>query len=72
MKSKLKKEYLQESNVTNTIADLFMKNNNTTNITWKYYYHKINADGDYRNATINGDAYDFWNPFAAKPLTSHH
>jgi hypothetical protein len=43
----------------NTIADLFMKNNNTTNITWKYYYHKIIADGDYRNATINGDAYDF-------------
>jgi phospholipase C len=63
----VEKEYLQESNVTNTIADLFMKNNNTTDVTWKYYYHRINADGDYKNATINGDAYDFWNPFAAKP-----
>ena len=51
----VEKEYLQESNVTNTIADLFMKNNNTTtNVTWKYYYHKINADCDYRNATIKG------------------
>jgi phospholipase C len=61
------KEYLRESNVINyTIAESFMNHTNN-GITWKYYYHKINADGDYRNATINGDAYDFWNPLSAKP-----
>ena len=60
------KEYLRESNIINTIAESFMNHTNN-GITWKYYYHKINVDGDYRNATINGDAYDFWNPLAAKP-----
>ena len=61
------KEYLRESNIINkTIAESFMNHTNG-DITWKYYYHKINVDGDYKNATINGDAYDFWNPFAAKP-----
>jgi phospholipase C len=61
------KEYLRESNnINKTIVESFMNHANG-DITWKYYYHKINVDGDYKNATINGDAYDFWNPYSAKP-----
>jgi phospholipase C len=61
------KEYLRESNIINkTIVESFMNHTNG-DITWKYYYHKIDVDGDYKNATINGDAYDFWNPYSAKP-----
>jgi len=56
------KEYLEESNLTRTVADLFM--NNTT-ISWKYYDHPIELGG-YRTAVNNGQAYDYWNPFAAK------
>jgi len=61
----VEKQYLRESNITKTIAESFMNHTNGDDISWKYYYHKINP-GDYRNAVNSGDAYDFWNPFAAK------
>jgi phospholipase C len=61
------KEYLREANHINTIADLFINHtisNTTTSITWKYYYH--NFTEGYEGAIRDGDAYDYWNPFAAK------
>jgi phospholipase C len=62
--SQVEKEYLAESNLTATVADLFM-NSNTSNVTWKYYDHSIQLDG-YKNAIQSGKAYDYWNPFTAK------
>ena len=45
----VEKQYLRESNnITKTIAESFMNHING-DITWKYYYHKIDP-GDYRNA----------------------
>jgi phospholipase C len=64
----VEKEYLEESNLTKTVADLFMNNsnsNNNNNIHWKYYDHPIQLGG-YTTAVNNGQAYDYWNPFAAK------
>ncbi len=55
-------EYLEESNLTKTVADLFM---NDTKISWKYYDHPIQLEG-YSAAVKSGQAYDYWNPFAAK------
>jgi phospholipase C len=58
----IEKKYLEDSNLTNTVADLFM---NKTKISWKYYDHPILLGG-YKKAIENGQAFDFWNPFAAK------
>src|SRR5207253_9735289 len=58
--------YLEESNLTKTVADLFM--NNTHNITWKYYDHLVRA-GNYKAAVSSGRAFEFWNPFSAKGST---
>ena len=58
--------YLEESNLTKTIADLFM--NNPHNITWKYYDHLVKA-GNYKAAVTSGRAFEFWNPFSAKGTT---
>lgn len=58
--------YLEESNLTKTVADLFM--NDTHNITWKYYDHLIRA-GNYKAAVSSGRAFEFWNPFSAKGST---
>src|SRR5689334_2085305 len=65
-KSLVDEEYLRESNLTNTIADLFM--NNTSNITWKYYDHPIQVGG-YQGAVNSGRAFEYWNPFSAKGTT---
>jgi phospholipase C len=62
------KEYLREANKIGTIADLLVNHqsiDNTTRITWKYYQYPI-AINSYEDAIKNGDAYDYWNPFAAK------
>jgi phospholipase C len=67
----IEKEYLREANHISTVADLFMNrtintsNTINTSITWKYYYHGIDIGG-YKDAIRDGDAYDYWNPFAAK------
>jgi phospholipase C len=58
--------YLEESNLTKTVADLFM--NNPHNITWKYYDHLVKA-GNYKAAVTSGRAFEFWNPFSAKGTT---
>jgi phospholipase C len=63
---RIAKEYLLEANRISTVADLFINHNiNATSITWKYYYHQIPIGG-YEEAIRRGDAYDYWNPFAAK------
>jgi phospholipase C len=61
--------YLEESNLTKTVADLFM--NNTThnhNIAWKYYDHLVQVGG-YHAAVNSGLAFEYWNPFSAKGTT---
>jgi phospholipase C len=58
--------YLEESNITKTVADLFM--NNPHNITWKYYDHLVKPD-NYKVAINSGRAFEFWNPFSAKAST---
>jgi phospholipase C len=58
--------YLEESNLTKTVADLFM--NNANNITWKYYDHLVQVGG-YKAAVNSGLAFEFWNPFSAKGVT---
>ncbi|MBV9178751.1 MAG: alkaline phosphatase family protein [Nitrososphaeraceae archaeon] len=69
-KSLVDEEYLRESNMTNTIVDFFMNNNNsnTNNITWKYYDHPIHIGG-YEKAVNSGMAFEYWNPFSAKGST---
>jgi phospholipase C len=62
---RIEKEYLREANHISTVADLFMNRTTNTSITWKYYYHNVSIDG-YKDAIRDGDAYDYWNPFAAK------
>jgi phospholipase C len=59
--------YLEESNLTKTVADLFM-NNTQNNITWKYYDHLV-KEGGYRAAVNSGGAFEYWNPFSAKGTT---
>jgi phospholipase C len=58
--------YLEESNMTKTVADLFM--NNTHNVSWKYYDHLVQVGG-YKAAVNSGSAFEFWNPFSAKGTT---
>lgn len=58
--------YLEESNLTKTIADLFM--NNSQNVTWKYYDHFVKT-GNYKAAVNSGRAFEYWNPFSAKAST---
>jgi phospholipase C len=60
-------EYIRESNLIKTVADLFM-NHTKGNITWKYYDFPIRAEG-YKGEITYGRAFDFWNPFAAKGIT---
>jgi phospholipase C len=55
-------EYLKESNIINTVADLFK---NSTGVTWKYYDYPIKLGG-YTNAINDGQAFNYWNPFSAK------
>jgi phospholipase C len=57
----LKDIYLNESNMIETIADLFMN----SSISWKYYDYPI-TPGTYSQAIKSGQAFDFWNPYAAK------
>ena len=59
--------YLKESNLTKTVADLFM-NHTHRNITWKYYDYPVQIGG-YKSAIISGRAFNFWNPFSAKGTT---
>jgi phospholipase C len=65
-KDQIARVYLEESNLTKTVADLFM--NNPRNITWKYYDHLVKA-GNYKAAVNSGRAFEFWNPFSAKGST---
>ncbi|HMH11232.1 MAG TPA: alkaline phosphatase family protein, partial [Candidatus Nitrosopolaris rasttigaisensis] len=67
LRDEVARVYLEESNLTKTVADLFM--NNTHNITWKYYDHLVRA-GNYKAAVSSGRAFEFWNPFSAKGSTS--
>jgi phospholipase C len=66
LRDEVARVYLEESNLTKTVADLFM--NDTHNITWKYYDHLIRA-GNYKAAVSSGRAFEFWNPFSAKGST---
>ena len=66
LRDEVARVYLEESNLTKTVADLFM--NNTHNITWKYYDHLVRA-GNYKAAVSSGRAFEFWNPFSAKGST---
>jgi phospholipase C len=60
--------YLPVSDQLSTIADLFINNN--TGISWKYYSDTIlPGEASYRGAIKSGNAYDAWNPFAAKTST---
>ena len=63
LRDEVARVYLEESNLTKTVADLFM--NDIHNITWKYYDHLIRA-GNYKAAVSSGRAFEFWNPFSAK------
>ena len=65
-KDQIARVYLEESNLTKTVADLFT--NNTHNITWKYYDHLVKT-GNYKAAVSRGRAFEFWNPFSAKGTT---
>jgi phospholipase C len=63
--------YLEESNLTKTVADLFINNtnnNNNDNITWKYYDHPVQIGG-YKASVNSGRAFEYWNPFSAKGTT---
>ncbi len=66
LKDQVARVYLEESNLTKTIADLFM--NNIQNITWKYYDHFVKT-GNYKAAVNSGRAFEYWNPFSAKAST---
>jgi phospholipase C len=66
LKDQVARVYLEESNLTKTIADLFM--NNSQNITWKYYDHFVKT-GNYKAAVNSGRAFEYWNPFSAKAST---
>jgi phospholipase C len=66
LKDQVARVYLEESNLTKTVADLFM--NNSQHITWKYYDHFVKT-GNYRAAVNSGRAFEFWNPFSAKAST---
>ena len=66
LRDEVARVYLEESNLTKTVADLFM--NDTHNITWKYYDHVVQA-GNYKAAVSSGRAFEFWNPFSAKGST---
>ena len=71
MRDEIARVYLEESNLTKTVADLFMNNgviHNNNSITWKYYDHMVPADS-YKSAVISGRAFEFWNPFSAKGST---
>jgi phospholipase C len=56
LKDQVARVYLEESNLTKTIADLFM--NNSQNITWKYYDHFVKT-GNYKAAVNNGRAFEY-------------
>nr|MDP9289314.1 hypothetical protein [Thermoproteota archaeon] len=60
--AKIEKDYLEQANLTRTVADLLMNRNN---ITWKYYDFPI-KQGDYKASIINGKAFDYFNPYTAK------
>lgn len=55
-----KNEYLEESNMIDTIADLLMN----SSVNWKYYDFQL-ASG-YEASIENGEAFNLWNPLAAK------
>jgi phospholipase C len=60
--------YLPVSDQLSTIADSIMTNN--PGISWKYYSDTISpGEASFRDAIKSGDAYDAWNPFAAKGST---
>jgi phospholipase C len=65
-RAQIARVYLEESNLTKTVTDLFM--NNPHNITWKYYDHLVKT-GNYKTAVTSGRAFEFWNPFSAKGTT---
>lgn len=63
--------YLQEANGTPTIEDLLLG----TGVSWKYYEFalgsyanaiKLQTNANHTAITVQGRAYDFWNPLAAK------
>jgi len=66
LKDQVARVYLEESNLTKTVADLFM--NNSQHITWKYYDHFVKT-GNYKAAVNSGRAFEYWNPFSAKAST---
>jgi phospholipase C len=71
IRDEIARVYLEESNLTKTVADLFMNNSvihNNNSITWKYYDHLVQA-GSYKSAVASGRAFEFWNPFSAKGST---
>ncbi len=53
--------YLQQANVTETVADLLIN----TSLSWKYYDYPLPVN-QYQNAVSNDSAFNFWNPFASK------
>jgi phospholipase C len=63
LRDEVARVYLEESNLTKTVADLIMNDNH--NMTWKYYDHFIRT-GNYKAAVSSGRAFEFWNPFSAK------
>lgn len=63
-KNLVNEEYLRESNLTTTVADLLMNNTNNK-VSWKYYDHPIQIGG-YKRAIYTGRAFEYWNPFSAK------
>jgi len=54
-------EYLKEANRIATVADLLMN----SSLTWKYYDYSL-ATGGYEQSVEKGEAFDYWNPLAAK------
>lgn len=58
----IKNEYLNESFRIQTIGDLL----DQANVSWKYYDVPLI---DFKAAVINGLAFSYWNPFAAKNIS---
>lgn len=56
-----KDTYLEEAALVETIADLLMN----SSVSWKYYDFQLNAGG-FDASVENGEAFNLWNPLAAK------
>ncbi len=57
----VKEEYLKEANRIATVVDLLMN----SSLTWRYYDYSLSAGG-YNQSIEVGEAFDYWNPLAAK------